>query len=143
MAGEQTTTDYISHHLTRWTYGYLPGEGCKLPILLKKLVQWALKPSTLILMLWSIGLGIVFCAIFWMVARKVTSGVPGKTQAAVEMIVEFVDNNVRDSAELYLKADCAFGVNYLCMDILNELDGFTTRRLYSYDCWPNRRNDGT
>merc|ERR1712151_1285186 len=48
-------------------------------------------------MLWSIGLGILFCAIFWMVAKKVTSGVPSKTQAAVEMIVEFVDNNVRDS----------------------------------------------
>ena len=48
-------------------------------------------------MLWSIGLGILFCAIFWMVGKKVTSGVPGKTQAFVEMIVEFVDNNVRDS----------------------------------------------
>lgn len=48
-------------------------------------------------MLWSIGLGVLFCAIFWMVAKKVTSGVPSKTQAAVEMIVEFVDSNVRDS----------------------------------------------
>ena len=29
MASEQTSSEYISHHLTNWTYGYLPGEGWK------------------------------------------------------------------------------------------------------------------
>ena len=95
--GEQTTTEYISHHLTNWTYGYLPGEGWKVAYTAEEATAMGFNAIHLDSMLWSIGLGIVFCAIFWMVARKVTSGVPSKTQAAVEMIVEFVDNNVRDS----------------------------------------------
>ena len=97
MASEQTSSEYISHHLTNWTYGYLPGEGWKVAYTAEEAGLMGFKAIHLDSMLWSIGLGILFCAIFWMVAKKVTSGVPSKTQAAVEMIVEFVDNNVRDS----------------------------------------------
>ncbi len=97
MATEQSTTEYISHHLTNWTYGYLPGEGWKVAYTAEEAGQMGFNAIHLDSMLWSIGLGILFCAIFWSVAKKVTSGVPGKTQAAVEMIVEFVDNSVRDS----------------------------------------------
>ncbi|KAF0568641.1 ATP synthase F0 sector subunit a [Psychrobacter nivimaris] len=97
MASEQTSSEYISHHLTNWTYGYLPGEGWKVAHTAEEAGQMGFNAIHLDSMLWSIGLGILFCAVFWMVAKKVTSGVPGKTQAAVEMIVEFVDNNVRDS----------------------------------------------
>ena len=97
MASEQASSEYISHHLTNWTYGYLPGEGWKVAHTAEEAGQMGFNAIHLDSMLWSIGLGILFCAVFWMVAKKVTSGVPGKTQAAVEMIVEFVDNNVRDS----------------------------------------------
>ncbi|GAF55137.1 LOW QUALITY PROTEIN: ATP synthase A chain [Psychrobacter sp. JCM 18901] len=97
MASEQTSSEYISHHLTNWTYGYLPGEGWKVAHTAEEAGVMGFNAIHLDSMLWSIGLGILFCAVFWMVAKKVTSGVPGKTQAAVEMIVEFVDNNVRDS----------------------------------------------
>lgn len=97
MAAEQSSTEYISHHLTNWTYGYLPGEGWKVAYTAEEASQMGFNAIHLDSMLWSIGLGIVFCAIFWSVAKKVTSGVPSKTQAAVEMIVEFVDNSVRDS----------------------------------------------
>lgn len=41
---------------------------------------------------WSIAMGIVGCLIMWMAARKATSGVPGRFQAAVEMIVEMVED---------------------------------------------------
>ena len=97
MAAEQTSSEYISHHLTHWTYGYLPGEGWKVAYTAEEAAQMGFKAIHLDSMLWSIGLGILFCAIFWMVAKKVTSNVPSKTQAAVEMIVEFVDNSVRES----------------------------------------------
>ncbi|MGO3897665.1 MAG: F0F1 ATP synthase subunit A [Psychrobacter sp.] len=97
MASEQTSSEYISHHLTNWTYGYLPGEGWKVAHTAEEAAQMGFNAIHLDSMLWSIGLGILFCAIFWMVAKKVTSGVPSKTQAAIELIVEFVDNNVRDS----------------------------------------------
>lgn len=45
----------------------------------------------------SIVLAVVFCGLFWWVARKATTGVPGKVQNFIEIIVEFVDNQVRDS----------------------------------------------
>jgi F-type H+-transporting ATPase subunit a len=45
----------------------------------------------------SIALAVVFFALFWWVARKATSGVPGLTQNIIEWIVETVDEQVRDS----------------------------------------------
>ena len=45
----------------------------------------------------SVALALVFLALFWLVARKATSGVPGKTQNFVELIVGFVDTQVSDT----------------------------------------------
>ncbi|MDH5204597.1 MAG: F0F1 ATP synthase subunit A [Hylemonella sp.] len=39
----------------------------------------------------SITLGVLGCWLFWLAARKATSGVPGRFQAAVEILVEMVD----------------------------------------------------
>jgi F-type H+-transporting ATPase subunit a len=47
--------------------------------------------------IFSIALAVVFFALFWWVARKATSGVPGLTQNIIEWIVETVDEQVRDS----------------------------------------------
>ena len=96
-AEQQTSSDYISHHLTNWTYGYLPDHGWQVAHTAEEASAMGFKAIHLDSMLWSIGLGIIFCALFWLVAKKATTGVPGKLQAAVELIVEFVDNNVRDS----------------------------------------------
>ena len=46
---------------------------------------------------WSIGLGVIFCLLFWIVAKAANSGVPTKFQSAIEMIIEFVDSSVRDT----------------------------------------------
>jgi F-type H+-transporting ATPase subunit a len=48
-------------------------------------------------MMWSIGLGIFFCWLFRSVAKKAQAGVPSGMVNALEMIVEFVDNTVRDT----------------------------------------------
>lgn len=77
--GPQTSGDYIVHHLHNWTVG----EGF-----------WSLNVDSL---LFSIGLGIVFCWLFASVAKKATTGVPGKLQCLVEMTVEFVDGTVKDT----------------------------------------------
>src|SRR5580693_3396496 len=45
----------------------------------------------------SFVLGALFCLWFWLAARKATSGVPSKGQAFVEIIVEFVDTQVKDT----------------------------------------------
>lgn len=41
---------------------------------------------------WSIAMGVVGSLIMWMAARRATSGVPGRFQAAVEMLVEMVED---------------------------------------------------
>jgi F-type H+-transporting ATPase subunit a len=45
----------------------------------------------------SVLLAAVFFGVFWLVARKATSGVPGRLQNFVEMIVSVVDAQVRDT----------------------------------------------
>jgi len=45
----------------------------------------------------SVLLAVVFFGLFWWVARRATTGVPGKLQNFIEIIVQFVDNQVRDS----------------------------------------------
>ena len=76
------TGSYIKHHLTNWSVSI--GEGS----------FWTLHVDTLG---WSIFLGLVFLLTFRSVAKKATTGVPGKLQCAVEMIVEFVDKSVKET----------------------------------------------
>ena len=45
----------------------------------------------------SVALALVFFGAFWLVARRATSGVPGKAQNFIEVIVGFVDTQVRDT----------------------------------------------
>jgi len=44
---------------------------------------------------WSITLGVVGCWLLWLAARKATSGVPGRFQAAVEVLVDMVDSQAK------------------------------------------------
>jgi F-type H+-transporting ATPase subunit a len=44
---------------------------------------------------YSIALGALGCWLLWLVASKATSGVPGRFQAAVEMLVEMVDSQAK------------------------------------------------
>ena len=44
---------------------------------------------------WSILLGVITCLLLWKAARKATPGVPGRFQAAVEILVEMVDSQAR------------------------------------------------
>jgi F-type H+-transporting ATPase subunit a len=80
MASEALTpTSYISHHLTNLTINV---EG------------FGKVNADTIIMSWV--LGIVSLGLFWLVARKATTGVPGRLQSFIEMMVEFVDNTVKD-----------------------------------------------
>lgn len=44
---------------------------------------------------WSLLLGVIGCFVLWRAARKATSGVPGRFQAAVEILVEMVENQAK------------------------------------------------
>lgn len=97
MAAEQTSSDYIAHHLTNWKFGYLPEKGWTVAHSTEEAAQMGFSAIHLDSMLWSIGLGVFFCALFWAVGRRATAGVPTKLQAFIELVVEFVDNSVRES----------------------------------------------
>ena len=43
----------------------------------------------------SVTLGVIVCWVLWLAARKATSGVPGRFQAAVEILVEMVDSQAK------------------------------------------------
>ena len=81
-ANAPTASEYIVHHLTHWQN----------------------KPQTEIVdfsvfnidsLFFSILLGVVGCFFLWKAARGVTSGVPGRFQAAVEILLEMVDGQAK------------------------------------------------
>ena len=80
--GELTPTEYIQHHLHNLTARF--GQGDFMTLHVDTFV-------TAVLM----GLLIVF--MFWIAVRKPTAGVPGKWQAFVEICLEFVDRQARDT----------------------------------------------
>lgn len=100
MAGgsEKTTTgDYITHHLQNLTFGNHPEHGWGLAHSAqeaKEMGFWAFHVDTLF---WAVLLGLLFFFLFRSVARQANSGVPSRFQAFVEIIVEFVDNSVRET----------------------------------------------
>ena len=46
-------------------------------------------------MFFSVAMGVLGCWLLWLAARKATSGVPGRFQAAVEILVEMVDSQAK------------------------------------------------
>ena len=79
-----SATEYILHHLT---------------FLSNKAPQGIVDFSVINLdtVFFSVLLAVLFGGSFYLAARTATAGVPGKFQNFVEMIVEFVDHQVRDS----------------------------------------------
>ncbi|QYF95174.1 F0F1 ATP synthase subunit A [Massilia sp. PAMC28688] len=77
-----TASEYIKHHL-----GHLSNKH-----------QDAVVDFSIInfdTLFWSISMGVLGCLIMWSAARRATSGVPGRFQAAVEMLFEMVDNQAK------------------------------------------------
>ena len=111
MAGStQTISEYIVHHLTNLAYGKLPGGFVREDgSVIAEGGAWVMAhggDETAAMgfnaihidsMFWSIGLGVVFCWLFRSVAKKAEAGVPSGMVNALEMVVEFVDNTVRDT----------------------------------------------
>ncbi|EGJ12016.1 MULTISPECIES: F0F1 ATP synthase subunit A [Rubrivivax] len=78
-----TAGEYIVHHLHHAQTGHQTG-----------VVDFSV--INLDSVFFAVTLGILTCGLLWMAARKATSGVPGRFQAAVEMLVEMVDNQAKD-----------------------------------------------
>ena len=80
MAAENglTANDYIVHHLTH-LQNHKAGNVVDFSVVNFDSLFWA------------ISLGVLGCWLMWRAARTATSGVPGRFQAAVEILVEMVD----------------------------------------------------
>ncbi|KFZ30969.1 ATP synthase F0F1 subunit A [Pseudidiomarina salinarum] len=90
---ELTLTGHIQHHLTNARMcntedGIAFNKACE------DMGFWVWHIDTLA---WSIGLGILFLVIFRRAASRADTGVPGKFQCFIEMVVDFVGDNVRDT----------------------------------------------
>ena len=87
-SGELTPTEYISHHLVNLSANsdgvVHAGDAAGF---------WTFNIDSLII---SVLLGSLMMWIFYRTGKKATSGVPGKLQCFVEMVVEFVDASVKD-----------------------------------------------
>ena len=77
-----TASEYIVHHLTHWQSGKMGG-----------IVD--LSVFNIDSLIFSITLGVLGCFFLWQAARKATSGVPGRFQAAVELLVEMVESEAK------------------------------------------------
>ncbi|MDQ2995327.1 MAG: F0F1 ATP synthase subunit A, partial [Pseudomonadota bacterium] len=83
-----TASEYIQHHLTNLQFNVKTltfGENGGF---------WTINVDTLLI---SVILGLAFILVFRGVAKAMTSGVPGKLQNFVEVIFEFVDQQVKDT----------------------------------------------
>jgi len=96
MAGEsghgaQTSGEYIAHHLQNLQVCSVEGEWVW--------NQCAGNPMAINVdsMFFSVLLGLVFILIFRGAAKKASSGKPGKMQAFVEIIIDFIDSSVKDT----------------------------------------------
>tara|TARA_B100000579_G_scaffold426897_1_gene434759 strand:- start:549 stop:1427 length:879 start_codon:yes stop_codon:yes gene_type:complete len=111
MAGDnQTVSEYIVHHLTNLTYGRLP-EGFERydGSLVPDGGSWVMAHGAeeisamgfyaihIDSMLWSVGLGVFFCWFFYRMACLVSEDPPSGSINFVEMVVEFIDNTVKDT----------------------------------------------
>ena len=91
----QTSTEYIQHHLQNLVLGVHPENGfgfAHSAAEAKAMGFWAIHVDT---MLWSVGLGALFLWVFRKAALTATSGVPTPFQNFIEIVIEFIDDNVR------------------------------------------------
>ena len=83
MAAEKEldATSYIQHHLTFFAQPVSETGGF-----------WTIHYDTIVT---SVIVGVLVLGFIWLVTRRATSGVPSKTQAFVELTVEFINDQVK------------------------------------------------
>ncbi len=99
-AAEQTSNEYIVHHLANLQ----KGEGF-----------FTFNVDSIF---FSVLLAVVFVGFFYWVARKATAGVPGKAQLFVEVLVDFIDTQVRDSFHGSSKLVAPLALTIFCWVLL-------------------------
>lgn len=110
MTGEVLTSkEYITHHLTNLTWGKIQEGSTLCDGSLAESTHWGVAHCAeqarqmgfwswnLDTLGWSIGLAILAGLVMWMAARRASVGVPSGLVNFIEMVLEFVDGQVKDS----------------------------------------------
>ena len=131
MAG--SASEYIQHHLQNLTYGKLPAgyeraDGTVLQDATWTLAHtgreasdmgfWALHIDSLG---WAVALGALFLFIFRLAAKRATSDQPGGLQNFVEVMVEFVDQSVKETFHGKNKVIAPLSLTIFCWVFLMNL----------------------
>lgn len=113
-----TASEYIVHHLQHWQVDWNLN-----PVVQKAIVDFNV--INLDSVLYALIIGALGCFVLWLAARKATPGVPGRFQAAVEILVEMVDNqakaNIRNAKSRQFIAPLALTV-FVWIFLLNAMD---------------------
>ena len=108
MAEEEVAggvTGYIKHHLTHLSVD--TGRGA----------FWSIHVDSIFFTLF---ISFIFILVLSIVARRATSGVPGKLQTAVEMLVEFVDGMVKETYHGSNKFIAPLAITIFCIVFLEN-----------------------
>ena len=98
MASQNPTpSEYIQHHLTNLTFGSHPENGWSFAHGAQEAAEMGFMAIHVDTMAWSIGIGIVFCWLFYIGAKSAHAGVPSGILNLVELMVEFVDKSVKET----------------------------------------------
>jgi F-type H+-transporting ATPase subunit a len=104
--------DYIVHHLTHLANAEAKG------LVDLSVIHWDS-------VFFAVAVGVLGSWVMWLVARRVSSGVPGRLQAAVEILVELVDREskgiVHNAKSRRLVAPMALSV-FVWVFLLNAMD---------------------
>jgi F-type H+-transporting ATPase subunit a len=98
-------TGYIKHHLTHLTVD--TGRGA----------FWSIHIDSIFFTLF---ISFIFILVLSIVARRATSGVPGKLQTVVEMLVEFVDGMVKETYHGSNKFIAPLAITIFCIVFLEN-----------------------
>ncbi len=98
-------TEYIKHHLTHLTVD--TGHGA----------FWAFHLDSIF---FTVVISAIFIAVLALAARRATSGVPGKLQSAIELLVEFVDDMVKDTYHGSNKFIAPLAITIFCIVFLEN-----------------------
>ncbi len=91
-----TTSEYIGHHLQNLVYGRFPDGHWGFAHNAQDVKAMGFMSVNVDSMGWSLLLGLLFMWLFRKAAKAATSDAPGGFQNAIEIIVEFVNQSVKD-----------------------------------------------
>jgi F-type H+-transporting ATPase subunit a len=120
---EQTSTGYIKHHLqnlqvcsTQEGWQFNTAEN-------PKLCAGNFNSFNVDSLFFSFLLGFIFLWIFRRAAKKATTDVPGKFQCFIELVIDFVDSNVRDTFHGKNKLIAPLGLTiFMWVYLMNIMD---------------------